>query len=49
MMMLVAGVSTYVSTLGPVGQVMGRRTAVWYAVSVVLLAGSCGFILNRMW
>lgn len=49
MILLVAGVGTNVSTLGPVGQVMGRRTAVWYAVSVVLLAGTFGFILNRVW
>jgi uncharacterized membrane protein YraQ (UPF0718 family) len=49
MILLVAGVGTNVSTLGPVGQVMGRRTAVWYAVSVVLLAGTFGFILNHMW
>lgn len=46
MILLVAGVGTNVSTLGPVGQVMGRRTAVWYAVGVVLLAGIFGFILN---
>jgi uncharacterized protein len=49
MILLVAGVGTTVSTLGPLGQVMGRRTAVWYAISVVLLAGSFGFILNRVW
>lgn len=49
MILLVAGVGTNVSTLGPVGQVMGRRTAVWYAASVVLLAALFGFILNRVW
>jgi uncharacterized membrane protein YraQ (UPF0718 family) len=49
MILLVAGVGTNVSALGPVGQVMGRRTAAWYAASVVLLAGSFGFILNRVW
>lgn len=49
MILLVAGVGTNVSTLGPVGQVMGRRTAVWYAGSVVLLAAIFGFILNRLW
>jgi uncharacterized membrane protein YraQ (UPF0718 family) len=49
MILLVAGVGTNVSTLGPVGQVKGRRTAVWYAGSVVLLAAIFGFILNRVW
>jgi uncharacterized membrane protein YraQ (UPF0718 family) len=49
MILLVAGVGTNVSTLGPVGQVMGRRTAIWYASSVVLLAAIFGFILNRVW
>lgn len=48
MILLVAGVGTNLSTLGPVGQVMGRRTAVWYVVSVVLLAAIFGFILNRI-
>ncbi len=37
------------STLGPIEQVMGRRTAVWYAGSVALLAAIFGFILNRAW
>ncbi len=49
MILLVGGVGTNVSTLGPVGQVMGRRTAVWYASSVVLLTAIFGFILNRVW
>jgi uncharacterized membrane protein YraQ (UPF0718 family) len=49
MILLVAGVGTNVSTLGPVGQVMGRRIAVWYAGSVVLLAAIFGFILNHAW
>lgn len=49
MILLVAGVGTNVSTLGPVGQVMGRRTAVWYAASVVLLTGVVGFLLNQIW
>lgn len=49
MILLVAGVGTNISTLGPVGRVMGRRTAVWYAASVVLLAALFGFILNRVW
>jgi uncharacterized membrane protein YraQ (UPF0718 family) len=48
MILLVAGVGTNISTLGPVGQAMGRRTAVWYAASVVLLAAALGFILNRI-
>jgi uncharacterized membrane protein YraQ (UPF0718 family) len=49
MILLIAGVGTNVSTLGPVGKVMGRPTAVWYAASVVLLAAIFGFILNRIW
>lgn len=49
MILLVAGVGTNMSTLGPVGQVMGRRTAIWYAGSVVLLAAIFGFMLNRAW
>jgi uncharacterized protein len=49
MILLVAGVGTNISTLGPVGQMMGRRTAVWYAAGVVLLAAIFGFILNRIW
>jgi uncharacterized membrane protein YraQ (UPF0718 family) len=38
MTLLVAGVGTNVSTLGPVARVMGRGTAVLYAVSVVAWA-----------
>lgn len=49
MFLLVAGVGTNVPTLGPIRQVTGRRTAVWYAASVVLLAAAFGFILNRVW
>jgi uncharacterized membrane protein YraQ (UPF0718 family) len=45
---LIAGVGTNVSTLGPVAQVMGWRTAVLYAGSVVALAAVCGAGLNRM-
>jgi uncharacterized membrane protein YraQ (UPF0718 family) len=48
MILLVAGVGTNISTLGPVGRIMGRRTAVVYATSVVLLAGVFGFALNRL-
>ncbi len=48
MILLVAGVGTNISTLGPVGRIMGRRTAVVYAASVVLLAGVLGFVLNRL-
>jgi uncharacterized protein len=49
MILLVAGVGTNISTFGAVGQVMGRRTAVWYAGSVVLLSAIFGFMLNRVW
>jgi uncharacterized membrane protein YraQ (UPF0718 family) len=48
MILLVARGGTNVSTLGPVGQVMRRRTAVWHAMSVVPLAAIFGFILNRV-
>jgi uncharacterized membrane protein YraQ (UPF0718 family) len=48
MILLIAGVGTNVSTLGPVAQVMGRRTAVLYAASVVVLAAVCGAGLNRV-
>ena len=47
MILLIAGVGTNVSTLGPVAQVMGRRTAALYALSVVLLAGVLGLGLNH--
>jgi uncharacterized membrane protein YraQ (UPF0718 family) len=47
MTLLVAGVGTNVSTLGPVAQVMGRRTAVLYALSVVVLTSAIGLGLNR--
>jgi uncharacterized membrane protein YraQ (UPF0718 family) len=46
MILLIAGVGTNISTLGPVAQVMGRRTAVLYAASVVTLAGMFGLVLN---
>jgi len=40
--LLVAGVGTNVSTLGPVARVMGRRTAALYAGSVVVLTAILG-------
>lgn len=48
MTLLVAGVGTNVSTLGPIARVMGRRTAILYAASVVVLAGVFGFGLNLL-
>jgi len=48
MALLVAGVGTNVSTLGPVARVMGRRTAALYATNVVVLAGLVGLVLNRL-
>lgn len=47
MILLVAGVGTNLSTLGPVARVMGLRTAVVYASSVVALSGVLGYLLNR--
>ncbi len=47
MALLVAGVGTNLSTLGPVARVMGRRTAVLYATNVVVLTGLVGLVLNR--
>ena len=47
MTLLVAGVGTNVSTLGPVAQVMGRCTAVLYALSVVVLTSAIGLGLHR--
>ncbi|MGI8824974.1 MAG: permease [Chloroflexota bacterium] len=46
MVLLVAGVGTNLSTLGPVARLMGKRTATLYGSSVVLLAGILGFTLN---
>jgi uncharacterized membrane protein YraQ (UPF0718 family) len=46
MVLLVAGVGTNLSTLGPGAQVMGRRTAVLYATGVVTLTGLFGLLLN---
>jgi len=48
MILLVAGVGTNLSTLGPVARVMGLRTAVVYASSVVVLSGLLGYLLNRL-
>jgi hypothetical protein len=44
---LIAGVGPNVSTLGPVAHLVGRRTAVLYAASVVLLAGVLGLARNH--
>jgi uncharacterized membrane protein YraQ (UPF0718 family) len=41
-----AGVGTNLSTLGPVMRLMGRRTAVLYGASVIVLAGSLGLNLT---
>jgi uncharacterized membrane protein YraQ (UPF0718 family) len=46
MILLVAGVGTNVSTLGPVSRLMGRQTAMLYGASVVILAALCGLTLN---
>ncbi len=48
MVLLVAGVGTNLSTLGPVARVMGPRTAIVYASSVVGFTGLIGCLLNRM-
>jgi len=48
MILLVAGVGTNLSTLGPVARIMGLRTAVVYAASVVVLTGTLGYLLNRL-
>jgi uncharacterized membrane protein YraQ (UPF0718 family) len=44
--LLVAGVGTNLSTLGPVSQLMGRRTALLYGARVVILATLLGLTLN---
>lgn len=44
--LLVAGVGTNISTLGPIARNMGRRTAVIYASSVVVFTGGVGAFLN---
>ncbi len=48
MILLVAGVGTNLSTLGPVTKVMGLRTAIAYAASVIVLTRVIGYILNRV-
>lgn len=48
MVLLVAGVGTNVSTLGPIARVMGTRTAMIYGGSVVTLTALLGFLLNRL-
>ncbi len=47
MALLVAGVGTNISTLGPVARVMGRQTAVLYAICVVGLTAVVGLTLNH--
>ena len=47
MTLLVAGVGTNISTLGPVARVMGRQTAVLYAVCVIGLTAVIGVTLNH--
>jgi uncharacterized protein len=47
MILLVAGVGTNLSTLGPVARAMGVRTAIVYASSVIVLSGVLGYLLNR--
>lgn len=46
MTLLVAGVGTNISTLGPIARNMGRRTAVLYASSVVVFTGAVGVFFN---
>lgn len=48
MILLVAGVGTNLSTLGPVARAMGVRTAIIYASSVVVLTGVLGYLLNML-
>ena len=48
MLLLIAGVGTNVATLGPVGQQMGRRTAVAYAGGVVVVALLLAVCLNHL-
>lgn len=46
MALLVAGVGTNISTLGPIARNMGKRTVGVYALSVVILTGVVGLSLN---
>ena len=48
MVLLVAGVGTNVSTLGPIARTMGTRTAIIYGGSVVTLTALLGLLLNRL-
>lgn len=48
MILLVAGVGTNLSTLGPIARTMGARTAAVYGASVVVLTGVLGYLLNRL-
>lgn len=47
MVLLVAGVGTNISTLGPITRTMGSRTAIVYGASVVALTAILGYVLNR--
>lgn len=47
MVLLVAGVGTNISTLGPITRTIGSRTAVVYGASVVTLTAILGYLLNR--
>ena len=47
MILLVAGVGSNVSTLGPVARAMGRRSATLYALGVLVITGILGLALNR--
>lgn len=46
MVLLVAGVGTNLSTLGPVSRLMGKQTALLYSASVITLAVLLGLTLN---
>lgn len=47
MVLLVAGVGTNISTLGPITRTMDSKTAVVYGASVVALTAVLGYLLNR--
>ena len=47
MVLLVAGVGTNISTLGPITRTTGSRTAIIYGASVVGLTAILGYVLNR--
>jgi len=48
MILLVAGVGSNLSTLGPVTRTMGRRSALIYALGVLIVTGLLGLALNRL-